>query len=249
MSLTIQELIDQPSGPVYLINTAGDIVSGGGDVHISVPRKDGSVTSITVPKTWLPTEATALVPRKFLLESSNFMSSLSKGLVQAVTVEEATRLSNRPGADSERQRLKTVAEAVKIAAQAKGIGRNVTISTDGDDVQEGGANGTLNKPVLTNKATARNTAQPMPAAVHSNNGVVNLSDLDGELDEASDVLKDEEAPASFRAWVTKINALPITEAVAELQRRGRISSLEAKYLVDHTQHPKIRSFVQKQLTA
>lgn len=238
MSLTIQQLIDQKEGSIYLLNTADTVIDGGGDVHISVPGKDGNVQTISVRKSWLPMEATAIVPRQSLLDAPAFMDSLAKKAVRAISREEFDRLHSRPSAGAELARLQAVQNAVKEASRGRGIGRNVSITSsaadDEDEVQP--------KPTVH----ARNGQQAMPRTRATEDGVVNLSDIDEDGGESVQAGVEPEISASFKAWVNKLNTLELAEAVSELQRRGKISKVEAIYLADKTEHQKIRTFLLKQ---
>lgn len=135
--LTLQEVVDVEKGPLWVLNTSASLDTGnsfsGGDVFVTVMLGNQARVA-QVPFTWLPTLLTDQFPRKEIINSPNFMEAVTKGLVKLITPEYAEILSSKDGAADERQRLQEQQNAVRLATQAGGIGKNTTVVfSDSDD--------------------------------------------------------------------------------------------------------------------
>lgn len=209
--LTLQELIDAPSGAVWVRNTSGNVLPPGGDIYISV-SVSGQLRIITVPMTWIPINLTNTVPRKFLLESPNFMDALNNGLVEAIDDASAAKALLKEDAKEERARLTERARTIKEAVASRGISKNVTvINTEREEEED----------------QAVSVVQPLKKGTT----VVRLDDLDDK--ESSE---EEAVSGGFRAWTTKLNSVSAKEAVNLIKTRGKISAEEGLYLTQKLKH-------------
>lgn len=221
--LSIEELISEEKGPIFVINTSHE-VSRGGDVFVSV-MVGGNNRPFRVPRTWIPVEVTRSLPRKAILESVYFMEALSKGLLRAISIKEAKALMAKRGYQEEIDRMKEREESIKSESSAKGIGKNVTVSGSGslDDEEE-------RKPKVAKKGVS----------------VTSLGD-DSEEDGAEDIA----VSATFRAFTNTLNTLDHTAAMNKLRSRGDgLEQEEALYLIDNLDpdhHKRLIRGLKKQL--
>lgn len=219
-NLTLQQLIDEEKGPIWVRNRSSQVVSPGGDVFISVSIQ-GAQRVVNVPYTWIPINLTAQVPRKALLESPYFMESLTKGLVEAIPESSATKILAKEGAQEEIQRLAERARAIKEAVQSRGIGKNTTVINANRDEEE------------------EDALSPAVAKLKK----VSVVRLDGDDDDEAV----EEVSAGFKAWVTKVNGMEIKDAKGAVRQRGSISYEEAVYLASKVKHKSIAAMVSSKL--
>jgi len=229
-SLSVQDLIDQNSGPVYVLNNSERAVGQGGDVFVTI-NQNGQNRSLMVPLTWLPLEVTRRIPRKYLLDSSYFLDALAKGLLIAIPAEEAQAILSRPEAVREQARLDAAEESIKAAVASRGISRNVSVVNSSMDEQEA--------PLQA----SRNTQQPGKATVTAKKGSVSISNLMDEVEEAPVA----EVSARFKAFVTKLNSMDESGAMAELRLRSELTEEECHYLIDNCEHERISKILKSKL--
>lgn len=223
-ALSAQELIDQERGAIWVINTCDQVVEGGGDVQITV-IVHGQPRILRVPRTWLPIEATKAIPRKQILESAFFLEAISKGLIMAISVEDAESLLGQEGSNAELSRLADAEHIIRQAIQTKGYGKNVTISGSSDELEE--------------------DDQPVKKALNS--GKVKIGRVDGK---SEDTISLDDVSASFKAWVQKLNMAETSElAMVEIRRRSQITTDEAKYLADNISHGAIASKLRQKIAS
>lgn len=222
MAYSIQDIIDQEKGPIWVRNTASEIVSPGGDIYISVSIS-GTARVVTVPSTWVPINITNQVPRKALTESPYFMEALTKGLVRAISETEAAKILARDGAQEEIERLAERARSVKEAVTVKTLNKNVTVVNSNIDEED--------------EAVATAAASKLKKGV----SVVKLNDPDEEDEEEEDV------SASFKGWTMKLNSMTPKECGAAIKLRGAISHDEAVFLVSKLKHKTIAAKISAKL--
>lgn len=220
-SLSAQDLIDQERGAIWVLNTCDQVVDGGGDVQITV-IVHGQPRILRVPRTWLPIEATKAIPRKQILESAFFLEAISKGLIMAISTEDAEVLLGQEGSDDELNRLAEAESIIRQAIQTKGYGRNVTISGSSDELEE--------------------EDQPVKKAFKAKIGRV-----DGKTEDSINL---DDVSASFKAWVQKLNMAETSEAaMIEIRRRAQITPDEAQYLADNISHGAIASKLRQKISS
>lgn len=220
-SYSIQDIIDQEKGPIWVLNTSSEIASPGGDIFISVSIA-GTARVVTIPSTWVPINITNQVPRKALSESPYFMEALTKGLVKAVSETDAAKILAREGASDEIERLAERARSIKEAVSVKSLNKNVTVVNSNQEEDE--------------------ENQPSPSINKPKKGV-SVIKLD---DDGSDDVEDE-VSASFRGWTMKLNGMTPKECGAAIKVRGAISHEEALYLVSKLNHKTIASKIAAKL--
>lgn len=220
-TLTVQEMVEQEKGPIYLLNTSHRSEVGlPGDVFISI-NLNNQVRSLKVPLTWIPTEATRLYPRKYLLESPNFLEALSKNIITAITEKSAMALKAKKGYREEENRLREIEASVREASRAKGVGKNVTVS-GGEDLNEEDVESTT-------------------AVKRKNVSVVSVN-TGSEIEDKATV------SAGFVAWVNKLNAMEdLAKARNEVRIRGELSEEEAHYFLENTIYPSFKRSLAKKL--
>ena len=220
-SLSAQDLIDQERGAIWVINTCDQVVEGGGDVQITVVVH-GQARILRVPRTWLPVEATKAIPRKQILESAFFLEAISKGLITAISAEDAEAMLSQEGSEEELNRLAEAEAIIRQAIQTKGYGKNVTISGSSDELED--------------------DDQPVKKAFKAKIGRV-----DGKQEETISL---DDVSSSFKAWVQKLNAAENSDAaMVEIRRRSQITTEEAQYLADNITHGAIASKLRQKLAS
>lgn len=116
MSLTIDDLNEQATGPIYVTNTSMLKGKHGADIFITIYVGNQSVASvINVPLTWLPVSLTEQAPRAAILGSQHFLRALSSGILKLVSREDAEKALGTPRATLEVERLKQIKAAVQAA--------------------------------------------------------------------------------------------------------------------------------------
>lgn len=220
--LSSQELIDTPTGPIYVLNTSHNlrsIGSRGGDVYVTV-QVGAAARTLNIPRTWIPINVTATVPRKAVLESLYFLEALGNGLITAINSDDAQAILASEDAQEEARRLREREDSIREATKSKGIGRNVSVAGGEEDESE---------------------EQPATKVTRKNVSVVSLA---GDDD-------DEEATvsASFQGFVLKLNAMEDVKAArnAIKVRGGELTEEEARYMLEHIKYPKIKALLRKSL--
>lgn len=221
----INDLVEQEKGPIWVINTSNEKYQGGAEVYITI----GSDV-LVVPRTWLPFEMTKKLPRKSILESTYFVSAMSDGLIKAISKETALKLLAEPRASKEAKRLEEIEEAVKAATQARGIGKNVLITTGDED---------------RDAEYAKQSANAIAKTVSESGGNMKAS---GSFSLGDDEETADPISANFKAWVVKVNNIEDEdEAYSEVRNRGTMTMEEAEYLMKHVTHDVISSGIAKRM--
>lgn len=234
--LSVSQAMTKTTPSLWILNTASERVERGGEVAISISRKDGSSTTIMVPMSWLPIEATSFAPMKEVLEAPKFLDAVREHLVRIVTDEYAELLNSRPDAASERARINQRAEAVRAATSNRSLGRNVTISGGDEETAATPAPQSI-APVPKRGSSFRSDSNVEAASVDTNNL------FDPAPSDATAV------SAGFRAWVTQLNTKPEQEAISAIRTRGSISEQELVYLHSNIAHAHIQSVLAAKLPA
>ena len=219
-SYSIQDIIDQEKGPIWVRNTSSEVASPGGDIFISVSIA-GTARVVTIASTWVPINITNQVPRKALSESPYFMEALTKGLIKAISEVDAAKILGRDGAVEEVERLAERARSIKEAVSVKTLNKNVTVVNSNQDQEDEDQPPSINKP---KKGVS----------------VIKLDD-DGEEE------TEDEVSASFRGWTLKLNSMTPKECGAAIKVRGAISHEEALYLVNKLKHKTISEKISAKL--
>lgn len=100
---TINDLEKSNTGPVWVLNTSKG--SNRSIIVLSVPKAQGGTDNVRVPVTFLPINLTDQVPKRQLLQSSDFRRAVSSRWLSLVSEEEAQKVMGRPGAQEEIDRL------------------------------------------------------------------------------------------------------------------------------------------------
>lgn len=224
----INDLMEM-KGPIWIKNTSDRKYKGGSEVLIMIQQDGAGGSMLTVPRTFLPMEATRRFPRDVLLKSRHFMDALDAQLITIISVKEAEKLEEGPLARREKQRLAQLEEAIRAASTARGIGKNVMIST-GD-------------PEMDAQLEAQANGEKPKSLSENPNAFVEKRTVDlNEEDE------DEKISAQFRAWVLKLNSFEDEEdAMLELKNNGQMEIDEAVYLMKNVTHEAISERIRKRL--
>lgn len=227
--ISLSALFETEKGPIWLINTSGEKYPSGAEVFITINSGDQSSVFV-VPRTWLPIEITNRFPRKVVMESSYFVSAVAEGLVSVISADYARSLLSGPKAEREQERLKDIEAAIKEASAARGIGKNVLIST-GDPEQDA---------ALAEKQVGEKSEN----FVKKSSSVEGVNFADEEDEEAVDPVS-----ANFKAWVIKLNGLAEDTASIEneLRMRGQMSLEEAVYLLKNCENEDIQNKLKRKL--
>jgi hypothetical protein len=72
----------------------------------TVQKNNGAgVDVVFIPTTWIPIDLTGQVPKKSLLQSSDFLKAVSNGVIEILSESEAASLNKKEGATQERERI------------------------------------------------------------------------------------------------------------------------------------------------
>jgi len=213
--MTVQD-VSEGKGPLFLLNTTYKVMAGGGDVFITVKVGDSSRT-LKVPHSWVPFEATAQMPRSALVESTYLLEAVSNGLVTPISKEDAERMKQQPGYQDEVRRLNQVENTIREASKAKGIGRNVTV-TSGEQPDE-------------------EVAVPNQKKV----SVVSLAG-DDEVDSEATVSASFQAWVSKTNLMEDYS-----QVRNEVRLRGELTEAEAYFMMENTSHEKLRDALRRSL--
>lgn len=107
--VSIDDLRNQKdTDPIWALNnTSNSKVGQAGDLLLLIPKLNGNRNPdpLRIPRTWLPVNITNQIPRRQLLESSEFLNAVNNEVLVLITQEYADYLMKREGAEEERQRL------------------------------------------------------------------------------------------------------------------------------------------------
>jgi len=236
-NLDMNDLAIDEKGPIWVVNTSSSVhkASGGADVFITLVLNNNQSTVMTVQKTWLPVCLTARFPRKAIMESNYFWQAVSANMVQIIAEDEAKEILGRRGSKEEAQRLRDVEEAVRNATRSKGISKNTTVSSYGDDE---------NGDQIVPTPGVQQTQSPKRSTVVALN-----QDADDDFADDDSGDSDNSISIAFQAWVLKLNTQTEAEAVMEARSRGEITEEEARFLHDKTEHAKLKKMAAKAIAS
>ncbi len=139
-NISIRDLEQSQYGSVWIINSAMQSeYEFEGELLINIPTAQGKPDLMKVPQSWLPYEVTAQFPKSRILESSEFRSSLGKGVITLISEEQAAQLGKIDGAKEERQRLRALAQHVRQSGATRSISdANVTITNPNELTRSNG---------------------------------------------------------------------------------------------------------------
>lgn len=129
---TLAELEKDDKGPVFVMNAStGDLQ---GQILINVPKKNGNGSDIVrIPKTYIPIDLTAQVPRGQLMEASEFRKTVTNKLVKVVTPEYAQLLLSSEEGKEEKRRIENEMQKARTALQNAGVTSSDDEEEDEDD--------------------------------------------------------------------------------------------------------------------
>lgn len=88
---------------IFVLNTSN------GDVSLTIKTKHGDTEFIRIPRTFIPTEVTAYIPKQDVVDSSDFRKCIQKGLLNLISETDALEILSSEDAKEETSRLsKTV---------------------------------------------------------------------------------------------------------------------------------------------
>jgi hypothetical protein len=124
--MTIEQLEEVEKGPVYVINaTSGEL---GGNLLFSVPKLNGNGHDlIRVPKTFIPIDLSMQVSRQQLVASSEFRSTVNKGLIKIASREYAKALLESEDGQAEQTRIQNEMKAARMVVE------NAVVQEETDD--------------------------------------------------------------------------------------------------------------------
>lgn len=96
-TLSLHELQQEKTGPIWVINNSAEHFPPGGDVFVTVNGPDNRPIPISIELSWLPKDLTLLAPRKSILESSYFYKAINDGIVKVISAENAANIMKRKG--------------------------------------------------------------------------------------------------------------------------------------------------------
>lgn len=126
-------------GSLWVVNSgASSAYELVGEIIINVPNTNGQKPdTLKVAQTWVPQDATTLIPRVRLLASSEFRSAVTNGLLTIVSEDTAARLLRQEGAKEEMLRLSGEAKRIRQAgAPGKIRKENVEMTVTGGQHSE-----------------------------------------------------------------------------------------------------------------
>lgn len=208
-TMTIEELSTSSHPSVWVVNSSEETLDNGAQADVFVVvAYNGQSIPISVPKSWLPINLAARMPKKALVESTYFLEACYKKLITIVTPEYAAELNARPSADSERRRLKELEEAVHSASRAKGINVEVV-----DLVKGKGSGKSFNVDNIDEKEAVTASQEEVPVAFRglvvklnsmSESDAINELRMRGKMNEVSaKYLVDNIQHANIKAHIIK----------------------------------------------
>lgn len=112
------------SEPIWALNTsATSRVKKGGEVHIPIPKLNGSgqPDDLHLKLTWLPICITEKIPRNQLMQATELRTAFNNGLITFISAETAADINKTEGAEEERERLAEEERHVTEATAARSI--------------------------------------------------------------------------------------------------------------------------------
>jgi len=130
--------------PIWAVNNSvASKARQQGEVHIGIPKTNGTkLDDLFLPMTWLPICLTDQIPRKQLLDSSEFRDAVNSKVLQLITEEHAKLLLSQDGADEEAERLDERKRQIEEATAARTIqdsGAEIVSMQELADRAKGGA--------------------------------------------------------------------------------------------------------------
>ena len=174
------DLLNQkPHEDIWVMNsTKGD---RRGNVFFTVPNNTGTrEDQVTVFATFVPTNLTAQVTRRQLLDSSSFRRSVTVGMLQLVTSEEAEQLLQQPGAQEEYDRVAKMTIGSATAEAQYGVGHE-----KGDEAVA--ASSAVSVPVAQFIALLDTTDDPAALVTLRNMGQLNIDEYRAVLSRAKEL--------------------------------------------------------------
>lgn len=109
--------------PIWVLNgSATSAARRAAEVHVGIPKLSGTkVDDLFLPQTWLPIRITDQIPRRQLLEASEFRDAVNAGLLTLISKEKALAIMAEDGAQEERERLSDRAKEIRDTTAARSI--------------------------------------------------------------------------------------------------------------------------------
>lgn len=122
--VTIDDLEAQDAkAPIWVLNSSAQSRARmSGEVHIGIPKPNGTkVDDLFLPMTWLPIRITDQIPRRQLLDASEFRNAVNSRVMELISAERAKKILAEDGAEEERDRLEARQRQIDEAQAARGI--------------------------------------------------------------------------------------------------------------------------------
>lgn len=134
--MTLDELNENPTGPIYVTNTSMANGKNGADIFITIYVGNQSVAAVlNVPLTWLPISLTEQAPRAAILGSQHFLRALSSGVLKITSKEEADAILITPRAAKELERIRQIKSSVQAAIRNPNADE-FKLTIDGEDPKQ-----------------------------------------------------------------------------------------------------------------
>ncbi len=141
--ITLRQLEGSKNGGVYVQNAAPATMRG--IISFTVPKLRGNGKDLVrVHKTWIPQDLSEQVTKQQLLDSSEFRSTVSKGLIEILNPEWAETILEREDAVLEKKRLMMISSASQRILQSQALTENANDAlkrpnerTKGKEFEEG----------------------------------------------------------------------------------------------------------------
>lgn len=128
--LTIEELEQSEKGPVWVLNNTSG--SSSARILINIPKINGNGNDLVkINRTFIPMNIANQVPKRQLLESSEFRKCVNNAEISIITPEYATLLLDTPEAREEVKNLENEAQRIKSYLTGESI-----VDTDGESKKE-----------------------------------------------------------------------------------------------------------------
>lgn len=220
--LSINDLLRQ--GPkstdsIWVLNTADQSLIGtAGEVVIAVAKASGrgDPDLIKIPQTWLPQEVTKIIPRKRLLQSSEFMKALNNNLVAIISEDDAAKLLRQIGSKEEQARLLAIQKHIRETGGARTV-------TDGMKA----ANGSIARADgLVDDEDEDDSGRNQTTVTRGRDKDVSVAVL------AAEGVEDDEPGISpqFKMWVDRLNTGTDIAARNAVKSKGSFKKLELGFL-------------------